>query len=79
PVPPTTLPPSTMPPGPVPAPASYPRAPLAFSLIQNGVPAYTTGQAIGDQIAVALAAYPSGPDPASLGPLPVTPPSGVYP
>nr|MDQ2727501.1 D-alanyl-D-alanine carboxypeptidase [Actinomycetota bacterium] len=52
PVPPTTLPSSTMPPGPVPAPASYPRAPLAFSLIQNGVPAYTTGQAIGDQIAV---------------------------
>ncbi len=48
------------------------RSPLIFSLIQNGVPAYTTGDAIGDQIGEALAGYPSGPDPASLAPLPVT-------
>nr|MDQ2725944.1 D-alanyl-D-alanine carboxypeptidase [Actinomycetota bacterium] len=67
-----------LPPAPIgaapPPTAAYPRSPLTFSLIQNGVPAYTTGDAIGDQIGVALAAYPSGPDPATLGPLPVSPP-----
>ena len=65
----TTVPPTTAgaPAGPV-----YSRSPLVFSLIQNGV-ANSTGVAIGDQIGVALAAYPSGPDPSTLGPLPVTP------
>ncbi|MGI8751895.1 MAG: D-alanyl-D-alanine carboxypeptidase [Acidimicrobiales bacterium] len=73
PVAPTTSSPTT------PAPAAYSRSPLTFSLIQNGVPAYTTGEVIGDQIGVALAAYPSGPDPATLGPLPVTTSTQVRP
>lgn len=57
----------------------FPRSPLVFSLIQNGVAAYTTGDAIADQIGVALAAYPSGPDPATLGPLPPVPSSPARP
>ena len=66
---PTSAPPTTPAP---PAGPVYSRSPLVFSLIQNGV-ANSTGVAIGDQIGVALAAYPSGPDPSTLGPLPVTP------
>jgi D-alanyl-D-alanine carboxypeptidase/D-alanyl-D-alanine-endopeptidase (penicillin-binding protein 4) len=74
--PPSTGAPSTAVPSTGPAPPGGPtsvRSPLVFSLIQNGVPSSTTGAAIGDQIGVALAAYPSGPEPATLGPLPVTP------
>ncbi|MDQ2726259.1 MAG: D-alanyl-D-alanine carboxypeptidase [Actinomycetota bacterium] len=83
PVAPTTTPPipvaPTTSPSTTPGPAAYSRSPLTFSLIQNGVPAYTTGEVIGDQIGVALAAYPSGPDPAMLGPLPVTTSTEVRP
>lgn len=44
-------------------------APLVFSIISDGVPS-AVGARIDDQIAVALAAYPSGPAPFTLGPLP---------
>jgi D-alanyl-D-alanine carboxypeptidase/D-alanyl-D-alanine-endopeptidase (penicillin-binding protein 4) len=67
----TVAPPSTA----APTPATYSRSPLIFSLIQNGVPAAAAGDAIADQIGVALATYPSGPDPATLGPLPPFPTS----
>jgi D-alanyl-D-alanine carboxypeptidase/D-alanyl-D-alanine-endopeptidase (penicillin-binding protein 4) len=65
-------PPTTLP---APGPATYSGSPLIFSLIQNGVPAATAGDAIADQIGVALATYPSGPNPATLGPLPPFPTS----
>lgn len=71
--------PTLAPGAPTPPQPAYPRSPLTFSFIQNGVPAYTTGNAIGDQMGVALAAYPSGPDPATLGPLPVSPPPAARP
>ncbi len=69
----TALPPTTGPPATGASGTGSSRSPLVFSLIENGVPAYTSGQAIGDQIAEALAGYPAGPAPAELGPLPVTP------
>lgn len=52
------------------AKAAYQTSPLVFSLIDNGVVA-ATGEGIANDLGAALAAYPSGPDPANLVPAPV--------